>query len=250
MSKLQSGKRPKALLSQVPDLASAQEHKLSPILDYILEHALNDERPYLRVNIMGKEILGLLDSGASRTILGSRGWKLLQDLGLALDRSQTPVCTVANGQLCRSIGLCEVPMKVRDRLRLIGTLVIPELSHDLILGADFWRSMGVVPDLRHNEWCFSGLPEVALDSVSDESVLTPEEQNRLQESLNRNFSLMGDQLGCTNKVEHVITTRAEPIKQRWYRVSPIMQKHIDEQLDEMLKLGVIRNALGLLPLSW
>lgn len=34
--------------------------------------------------ILGTEVLGLLDSGASRTIFGNSGYKLLQELGLKL----------------------------------------------------------------------------------------------------------------------------------------------------------------------
>lgn len=239
MPKLQIGKRPKALLSRDPDLASADNCSIRPILDYVLEHAQNDERPYLRVDVLGREILGLLDSGASRTILGGLGWTLVKNLGLRLDSSQTPTCKVANGQRCHSIGVCEVPMKVRDRLCLIKTIVIPDLPHTLILGADFWRSMGVVPDLRHNEWCFSDLPEVATLDISDGNVLTADENVLLEKLLDRNFNLMGDQLGCTDKAEHVIVTKSRPIKQRYYRVSPVMQKLIDKELDEMLKLKVI-----------
>lgn len=43
------------------------------LLDFVLSHAQGDERPYLSVKIFGLDFLGLLDSGASRTILGSHG---------------------------------------------------------------------------------------------------------------------------------------------------------------------------------
>lgn len=238
MSQLQVGKRGRALLSQSNDLASAN-NCIEPILNYVLEHAQNDERPYLRVDILGREVLGLLDSGASRTVIGGPGWRLMELLSLHLDRSQKPTCSVANGQKCHSIGTCEIPMKVRDRTRLIKAIVMPELPHVLILGTDFWRAMGVVPDLRCGEWCFSNLPEIASLDVADGTILTEEQEGRLNVLLDESFSLMGDKLGCTDQVEHVIVTKARPIKQRWYRVSPIMQQHIDRELDEMLKLGVV-----------
>ncbi|KAJ8948609.1 hypothetical protein NQ314_008392, partial [Rhamnusium bicolor] len=40
------------------------------VLDYVLAHVKGDERPYVTVSIFGKSLLGLLDSGASRTIVG------------------------------------------------------------------------------------------------------------------------------------------------------------------------------------
>lgn len=59
---------------------------LDPILDFILQNAKPDERPYLQVSIFGKQILRLLDPGASRTTLGRKGWSLIENLGINLDR--------------------------------------------------------------------------------------------------------------------------------------------------------------------
>lgn len=50
----------------------------------------------------------------------------------------------------------------------------------------------------------------------------------------KNLQLMGDGLGCTNMVEHVINTNSMPI------VSPVTQAHINKELDEMLKNGIIK----------
>lgn len=75
-----------------------------PVLDFILDHAQNDERPYLRVDILGVSLLDLLDSGASRTILKKSGWKRMKRLNLPLDDSKRLSCVVANGERCGSIG--------------------------------------------------------------------------------------------------------------------------------------------------
>ncbi|KAG5872195.1 hypothetical protein JTB14_033692 [Gonioctena quinquepunctata] len=124
---------------------------LQPILDFILDHAENDERPYLKVDVLGLTLLGLLDSGASKTIIGSRGWELIRSIGLQVDTSKKVHCRAANGQRCQSVGECTVPFRVRDRIRLMEVLVVLEVPHTLILGADFWKVMGIVPDLRHDE---------------------------------------------------------------------------------------------------
>lgn len=121
--------------------------KFQVILDYVLGQVVGDERPYLTVEVLGKKLLGLLDSGASRTIIGNKGIKFIEDLGLGIDRSKKSSCTVANGDRCQCIGVVNVPMCLKGRCHLIECLVIPEVSHLLILGADFWRTMGVVPDL-------------------------------------------------------------------------------------------------------
>lgn len=213
--------------------------KYQVIVDYVLEHFAGDGRPYLEISVLGKSILGLLDSGASRTIIGSKGLKVVQELGLVINRSMVSSCTVANGSSCRSVGVVTLPVMLKGNFRLIETLVIPDIPHLLILGADFWRSMGVVPDLRRNEWFFTDQPVVANTVEHVQSVLTSLENSRLQAVIDRNMALMGTSLGCTNKAEHVIVTHSQPIKQRYYRVNPIVQKQIDAELDEMLALGVV-----------
>lgn len=216
------------------------------LLDFVLEHAGNDERPYLTVEILGKSVMGLLDSGASRTILGGIGNELVRELGLQLDTSKTTSCTVANGNRCVSVGVVLLPVSLRGRLRVIEALVIPELPHILILGQDFWRVMGIVPDLRHNEWHFSNEPVLVnnLDHIRQQTVLSPTEKIRLQAVIERSKEIMGSELGCTNRAEHVIKTNSDPIKQRYYRVSPVVQAHIDKELDEMLRMGIVEPSIS------
>lgn len=226
---------------------AGDEFQVSPInnfsivLDYILDHAEKDERPYLEVEVLGKSLLGLLDSGASKTILGGKGFVVAQELGLPLKTNHLTTCTVANGNRCHSVGAIDLPICLRGRLFLIEAIVVPELSHVLILGADFWRTVGIVPDLRHNEWHFSSEPILvnSVEHVKSQSLLTPLEKMRLNAVIERNMTRMGKELGCTNRVEHVIVTSSPPIKQRYYRVNPLVQEQIDRELDKMLELGVV-----------
>ncbi|KAG5891318.1 hypothetical protein JTB14_036886 [Gonioctena quinquepunctata] len=180
------------------------------ILDFVLSHAQGDERPVVTVSIFGKELLGLLDSGASHTILGNKGWKLLKDIGLStLDRTGV---TVANG----------------DKW------------------VDFWVRMGIVPDLRSKEWKFTRVNGTfadinAVEALHSRELLTSDQVEILDELVNDCFVRMGNSLGCTKIVEHKIELldNGEPIKQRFYPVSPALMKHIDGELQDMLKKDVI-----------
>lgn len=214
--------------------------RIRPVLDYILDQCEGDERPYLKISVLGRTLLGLLDSGASVTILGKQGWNQLKDLKLPVLEEPTDI-RVANGETCRSIGSCEVPFALRDRVKLIKVLVVPDLPHTLILGANFWREMGIVPDLRHHEWYFSKEPHLLemTDHLRDETVLTPKQEGLLKELVDRNIALMGNELGCTSLVQHVIKTNATPIKQRYYPVSPVIQRQINIELDEMLRQDIV-----------
>ncbi|KAK4883813.1 hypothetical protein RN001_000084 [Aquatica leii] len=68
--------------------------------------------------------------------------------------------------------------------------------------------MGVLPNLRHQEWYFSKEPiEVGtVEQVQTRTALASAEQTRLQAVI--------DELGCTMLAEHVIIAKSPPIKQR------------------------------------
>ncbi|KAJ8964964.1 hypothetical protein NQ317_017107 [Molorchus minor] len=150
-----------------------------PVLDFILDQCDGDERPYLRVNVLGRTLMGLLDSGASVTILGQPGWDKVKDLNFRL---------------------VEEKLRLESRIKLVKVLIVTGLPHTLILGANFWRLMGIVPDLRHNEWQFSKesqVMEITTDShLREHTVLSSEEGERLKEIVNRNMSRMGSKLGA------------------------------------------------------
>lgn len=210
-------------------------------MDFILDHAQNDERPYLEVDMLGHKFLGLLDSGASRTFIGQKGWNILRKLSLPLDESKKSLCTVANGQKTKSIGTMQLPMRVRDRVRIVEVIILPELPHSLILGYDFWCIMGIVPDLRHNEWHFAENPDNICCMQSDQlqTVLDNYQQSQLDRLVTNFKESMGENIGCTNLVEHTIVANSEPIRQRSYRISPVLQKVVEDEISEMLRLGVI-----------
>lgn len=209
------------------------------ILDYILAHAKDDERPYLTVSIFGKKILALLDSGASRTILGSDGWKLLQSF-CTLNKTKVANCTVANGQICEILGSITIPISLEDKIRIFNILVVPSLPHVLILGCDFWQRMSIVPDLFNGQWTFAketSFPTVS--AIRSAEHLTVTQKQELDELISEVFVKMGNGIGCTDLVEHVIRTESPPIKQRAYPMSPALLKQVDVELKEMLEAGII-----------
>lgn len=67
-------------------LSSSMTHQsadygIGMVLDYILTSAKGNERFYVIVNVLGMELTGLLNSGATRTIIGPPGFSLLCQLG-------------------------------------------------------------------------------------------------------------------------------------------------------------------------
>ncbi|KAJ8931007.1 hypothetical protein NQ314_016142 [Rhamnusium bicolor] len=192
------------------------------VLDYVLAHVKGDERPYLTVSIFGKSLLGLLDSGASRTIIGGKGWKILKSIGLVnLEKCDLKSVTVANGNSCDCIGILRAPVRLRDVEKIIDILVVPELNHSLILGIDFWLRMGIVPNISSNKWKFSLSDCINVDSLealNPRSALTDKEADILNQFIYKTFKKMGDKLGRTNIVEHRIEVPVSIGKILYYRM--------------------------------
>jgi len=92
----------------------------------------------------------LLDSGPSRTILGSPGWAMLNAL-CSIQPSRRVDCMVANRQTREVLGTVQLPIRLKERVILLDTLVLPDLPHVLILGVDFWTKMRIIPDLYSGE---------------------------------------------------------------------------------------------------
>ncbi|KAG5888969.1 hypothetical protein JTB14_002554 [Gonioctena quinquepunctata] len=111
---------------------------------------------------------------------------------------------------------------------------------------DFWKRMGIVPDLRSKEWKFTQVNGTfadinAVEAYHSRELLTSGQVEILDKLANDCFVRMGNSLGCTKIVEHKIELldNGEPIKQRFYPVSPALMKHIDGELQDMLKKDVI-----------
>lgn len=226
-----------SLLSGTPAI-NMEMHKNMAIINFIISHCGNDQRPYLQISIFGHKFSGLLDSGATRSILGKDGWGILKEMQVAVDSTDTPVCTVADGTECTSLGTVTVPVLLVDQLKLITFLIVPEVTTPVILGMDFWQAMGIVPDLRKDVWNFSTAATLDVQGALV-STLTEEEQAQLTAFLEEHWALMKRGTGCTSRVKHQIITTSEPIKQRYYPVSPAKQKLIDAELEKMLAEDII-----------
>ncbi|KAJ8930122.1 hypothetical protein NQ314_017112 [Rhamnusium bicolor] len=176
-----------------------------PISHYILTHTTNDERPYLEIDILGRKIKALLDSGATKTVVGTSGLNLLQQLGFQMIRTSPSHCTVANNQLCRIVGQFSVPIKLVDKTKVINVLVVPDVEHTFILGVNFWVEMGIIPNLRKGCWSFdSDETQVVVNSIKSQELLTAEQQTQLNALLDKYFTVMGDKIGRTTVTEHQI----------------------------------------------
>lgn len=223
---------------QLPSVLSpTKTDRNKVILDYIISHAKGDSRPYLAVHILGVELMGLLDSGATHTVVGEMGYRTLISLGLRLNPGSDRTCTVADGGVCSTLGTVTVPITLMKKTTVLDVLVVPSLPHRLILGMDFWRAMDIIPDMANDVWRFSGDAQVC--DLRSGGELTGDQRRRLAAVVDPYFQDATDALGVVTSVEHEIVTDSPPIKLRYYPVSPAKQKLIDVELQKLLDQGII-----------
>ncbi|KAK3932330.1 Retroviral-like aspartic protease 1, partial [Frankliniella fusca] len=125
---------------------------------------LGDGRLYVPINIYGVQCFGLLDSGATVStiggkawhkitsfikifILGGESWERLQRSDVKLMECSTKHVKVANGQACPVLGRVDAPVVLDGLMKVCSFLVVPDIKQEVILGLDFWRRYGLLPDV-------------------------------------------------------------------------------------------------------
>lgn len=217
-----------------------------------------DNRPYINIKIFDSGIVALLDTGASHSVFGGKGLKVIEKFDLKVFESSEINISTADGTAQKITGYVNLPVQIGSILHIIKVLVVPSLSHTLILGSDFCETFKVVLDYNKSSY-FVGEEMAKLDCLPEDlsvcqvngsrviqssSDLTKNQKNQLESLIERFKSLSwmsGTRLGRTNAIEHKIDTGdAEPVKQRHHNMSPYMLGHLNKELDQMLDLGVVR----------
>lgn len=203
-----------------------------------------DGRHYLKVNIMGIKMVGLLDSGANCTVLGKDAQNVIKTLKLDVFNVDTNIKT-ADGTVHAIKSYINLPFEYNGKCFVLPTLVFPNLAQTLILGIDFWNRFNLKPCMCE-ETCVELLElndNLTLDNEKFE--LSSFQLQKLNEVKQKFPYSTSTKIGRTSLVSHVIETgECRPIKQRYYPVSPYVQKSIDDELDRMLSLGVIEKSVS------
>lgn len=169
--------------------------------------------------------------------MDSHGLKLLTDRCILV--------TAAGGQTLRSIGHINIPLYFENQFHIIDAVVVPQIETSLILGVDFWRKFQICPKY------LGGISLCAVDtdgSLNNETLIYGYENlgesekliadNIIEQFKDISFERRG--LGQTTLITHHINTGdSQPIRQRYYRMSPEKQRILVEQVDEMLALDVV-----------
>ncbi|KNC33715.1 hypothetical protein FF38_03145 [Lucilia cuprina] len=196
----------------------------------------NDKRYYASVKFLSFKELGLLDTGANISCIGSElaAYNFSQFKEFVPSKS---CVKTADGRLQKVIGFMFVDVTFQNMTRKLKILIIPTITQKLILGLDFWKAFNLAPEIFGNVVYASGKEnpqEISKDiSLSTDSnleyPLTPTQRQQLATIIEffPNFEKQG--LGRTSLIEHTIDVGdSKPVKQRFYPVFPAVEKLMSE----------------------
>lgn len=105
-----------------------------------------DPRPYATIFINGNPYDGLLDSGASVSLLGRGCREMMDNIDIEVESFQTNVRT-ASGQPHRILGKVVLNIGYKDVVKPITFYLCPELDQPIYLGVDFWKAFQLAPEI-------------------------------------------------------------------------------------------------------
>lgn len=211
-----------------------------------------DMRYFAKISFLEFNEFGLLDTGASVSCLGAElalhNFSKYQNFSKCRSNVST-----ADGSIQRVVGWIDVLVSFKGDTRPLRFFIIPSLSQRVILGIDFWKKFGLIPDILGSVVLMAdGVISTSVQALNPEGVvlqedfdtdsfpLTGPQRKQLQAVINLfpNFETQG--LGRTRLIRHSIDVGdASPVKQRYYPVSPAVERLMFGEIDRMLSLGVI-----------
>lgn len=196
----------------------------------------------MKFSICGKEWIGLVDSGSHVTAIGEGMEEHFTKQGFkTLSYDKNPITSV-DGTDQKIKGVMYLPYFFNDSTNVIGTIVLPSIKRNFILGVDFMEAFGLEVSLKNLESL-----EVDNIAVVEESLviseLSDEDIKKIEKVRSLFVETKEDNFGKTDLLKHYIDTGdARPIKQRQHRWSPYKLKLINEEVDRLLKLGIIQEC--------
>jgi hypothetical protein len=212
--------------------------------------------PIIQIKANDIHTIGLADSGAEISMI-------------RLDRCKKRNLNPCNhettlqwfeGTHFQTKGCVLVDLECVGRKVCVECVVVEQLSHQFLLGQDFFRAVGLTIDFGQNcywsskgklivKWPLLGVSAVDSDTSEDEyqsekPIQDPEVEEKRRVLKSEFTDFLMNKPGFTDVLEHEIVLKegTTPIKQKPYRLSPVKEKAALEQIPKMLAEGIIEES--------
>lgn len=204
-------------------------------INSIIINIENDNRPHAIIQVLGRPITALLDSGANCSLLGGAYANIAEEMDLKKFETRGGIKT-ADGTRHNIQSYVQLPICYNNRNETLSVLLVPTIPDCVILGMNFWEKFGV------KAVCCT----LEVTDRNDEEImkkLTPQQQQRLDQAIETFPKATEGKIGRTTLYEHKIDIgSAPPRKQRYYPMSPYVLEEVNREIDRMLALDVIEEA--------
>ncbi|KAL7723281.1 hypothetical protein ACLKA6_012819 [Drosophila palustris] len=116
------------------------------VVEAVARSAQSDPRVFADFSLGGRQLRGLLDSGASVSLLGRGCRELAEELDLPV-KPYVSIVRTASGEDRSIIGRMVVPVEYKGEIREVEMYLCPYLEQTAYLGIDFWRIFGIAPEV-------------------------------------------------------------------------------------------------------
>jgi transposase InsO family protein len=215
-------------------------------------NVVNDNRYYAKLKIFGKEFVGLLDTGATVSVISKYTAHKISKWGLNSHAIPKTKISTADGTVHHISSRLDLPVEFSNGYHVIDFLIMDGLKHDILLGMNFFKAFGLSIEQKEiiSSNVISNLECEDLKRpklVISRNDLSNAQKLQLDKVITDIKDKIGKGLGRTDYIEHKIDTEdALPVSHRQYPFSPHIMNELDKELEEMLKLGVIEPSYS----SW
>lgn len=201
----------------------------------------NDNRPYVDIIIFGKTFSCLIDTGSNLSVLGSLGLEFLKNLSIPISITEQFQVSTADGTYHDVGGFVETYVTVDKLSRILKLYLLPSVTQTVILGMDFLKTFNIKIDFSKFTMNLNALSLNVINTVKDVTTLTNDEKIKLDIVIEKFKSISPkDKIGRTHILEHFIDTgNSPPFKIKQYPLPQAMEVHVNNEIDTLLKLGVI-----------
>ena len=229
--------------------------------DYLLANLAAGARKlnFVKVRLGGVEFAALVDSGAARSFISLPVKEHAERMGFKIKRGKP-------GTVLSPLGIREMvdeevklPIHLLAHNQKINFRVLPSMGMPCILGVDALRAFGLSVYFREDTcdlYNFDTDPTHyyrffteafatgnATEVCAGLQILTEEQKESLRKFLEKELAALSEatseRRGTTLATHHIDVGEAQAIKQRYYPFAPAVEKAMQEEVDKMLKEGII-----------
>lgn len=234
--------------------------KLSANINSIL---LPSRLPQVAVDFGCECIPGLIDTGSARSFVSSEVFSKLKAHDLICRWQPTEArCVTATSTPIQLEGAATLKLKIGYFSWKFTFLVSANLSVSCIIGADFIKKTGLIPDLQEQNLYFAFHRRVKIPFIGqDKSVgsnvvcqpegnsrpthLSAEQQKRLDNLCDLFPDVLTKRLGLTHLIEYDIKLKENAsVKAHPYKLSPPKMAIMREHINELLNKGIIEPSVS------